>query len=181
MQRAIVRLAVPARAQAWSRPTSRACRPWRTRWRQAREVDPSAKPRMISPSACGNTRDPAGASASLGRTAPRPGPSTVTSDARSEKDCESHIRCLLSTSSSSSHHPTATWPLRNCLRWQRAMAGRCDGGRLSWRRSGARRLTGCLDPRLHPEIRSAQGNSQAAEDLEIANGDAVASGCFDCR
>jgi 2-hydroxychromene-2-carboxylate isomerase len=39
-------------------------------------------------------------------------------------------------------------------------------------------LTGCLDPHLHPEIESAQGNSQAAEDLEIANRDAVTSGCF---
>jgi hypothetical protein len=34
-------------------------------------------------------------------------------------------------------------------------------------------LTRGLDPRLHPEIRLAQGDSQAAED-----GDAVASGCF---
>jgi 2-hydroxychromene-2-carboxylate isomerase len=39
-------------------------------------------------------------------------------------------------------------------------------------------LTRGLDPRLHSEIRSAQGDSQAAEDLEIANRDAVASGCF---
>jgi 2-hydroxychromene-2-carboxylate isomerase len=39
-------------------------------------------------------------------------------------------------------------------------------------------LTRGLEPRLHPEIRSAQGDSQAAGDLEIANGDAVASGCF---
>jgi 2-hydroxychromene-2-carboxylate isomerase len=37
-------------------------------------------------------------------------------------------------------------------------------------------LTRGLDARLHPEIR--QGDSQAAEDLEIANRDAVASGCF---
>jgi 2-hydroxychromene-2-carboxylate isomerase len=35
-----------------------------------------------------------------------------------------------------------------------------------------------LDPRLQSEIQSAQGDSQAAEDLEIANRDAVASGCF---
>jgi 2-hydroxychromene-2-carboxylate isomerase len=39
-------------------------------------------------------------------------------------------------------------------------------------------LTRGLDPRLHPEIQSVQGDSQAAEDLEIANRDAVASGCF---
>ena len=39
-------------------------------------------------------------------------------------------------------------------------------------------LTRGLDPPLHPEIRSAQGDSRAAEDLEIANRDAVASGCF---
>jgi 2-hydroxychromene-2-carboxylate isomerase len=39
-------------------------------------------------------------------------------------------------------------------------------------------LTRGLDPRLQSEIRSAQGDSQAAEDLEIANRDAVASGCF---
>ena len=39
-------------------------------------------------------------------------------------------------------------------------------------------LTRGLDPRLHPEIESAQGDSQAAEDLEIANRDAVASSCF---
>ncbi len=39
-------------------------------------------------------------------------------------------------------------------------------------------LTLGLDPRLHSEIQSAQGDSQAAEDLAIANGDAIASGCF---
>jgi 2-hydroxychromene-2-carboxylate isomerase len=39
-------------------------------------------------------------------------------------------------------------------------------------------LTQGLDSRLHPEIESAQGDSQAAEDLEIANRDAVTSGCF---
>jgi 2-hydroxychromene-2-carboxylate isomerase len=39
-------------------------------------------------------------------------------------------------------------------------------------------LTRGLDPRLHSEIQSAQGDTQAAEDLGIANRDAVASGCF---
>jgi 2-hydroxychromene-2-carboxylate isomerase len=35
-----------------------------------------------------------------------------------------------------------------------------------------------LDPRLHGEIQSAQSDAQAAQDLEIANRDAVAAGCF---
>ena len=39
-------------------------------------------------------------------------------------------------------------------------------------------LTRCLDARLYPEIQAAQENSQAAEDLELANRDAVAGGCF---
>jgi 2-hydroxychromene-2-carboxylate isomerase len=39
-------------------------------------------------------------------------------------------------------------------------------------------LTRGLDPRLHCEIQSAQQDTQAADDLEIANRDAVASGCF---
>jgi 2-hydroxychromene-2-carboxylate isomerase len=39
-------------------------------------------------------------------------------------------------------------------------------------------LTRGLDPRLHGEIQSAQNDAQAAEDLEIANRDAVAAGCF---
>jgi 2-hydroxychromene-2-carboxylate isomerase len=39
-------------------------------------------------------------------------------------------------------------------------------------------LTRGLDLRLHSEIQTAQGDTQAAEDLEIANRDAVASGCF---
>jgi 2-hydroxychromene-2-carboxylate isomerase len=39
-------------------------------------------------------------------------------------------------------------------------------------------LTRGLDPRLHSEIQSAQGDTQVAEDLGIANRDAVASGCF---
>jgi len=39
-------------------------------------------------------------------------------------------------------------------------------------------LTRGLDPRLRSEIQSAQGDTQAAEDLEIANRDAVGSGCF---
>jgi 2-hydroxychromene-2-carboxylate isomerase len=39
-------------------------------------------------------------------------------------------------------------------------------------------LTRGLDPHLHSEIQSAQEDPQAAEDLEIANRDAVASGCF---
>jgi hypothetical protein len=39
-------------------------------------------------------------------------------------------------------------------------------------------LTRGLDPCLHSEIQTAQGDTQAAEDLEIANRDAVASGCF---
>jgi 2-hydroxychromene-2-carboxylate isomerase len=39
-------------------------------------------------------------------------------------------------------------------------------------------LTRCLDSRLHHEIHSAQEDIQAAEDLDIANRDAVALGCF---
>ena len=39
-------------------------------------------------------------------------------------------------------------------------------------------LTRGLDSRLHGEIQSAQSDAQAAEDLEIANRDAVTSGCF---
>jgi len=39
-------------------------------------------------------------------------------------------------------------------------------------------LTRGLDPCLHSEIQTAQGDTQAAEDLEIANRDAVASDCF---
>ena len=35
-----------------------------------------------------------------------------------------------------------------------------------------------LDPRLSAEIQSAQGDTQAAADLESANRDAVGSGCF---
>jgi 2-hydroxychromene-2-carboxylate isomerase len=39
-------------------------------------------------------------------------------------------------------------------------------------------LTRGLAPPLQADIRSAPGDSQAAEDLETANRDAVASGCF---
>ena len=39
-------------------------------------------------------------------------------------------------------------------------------------------LACCIDPHLHPEIELAQADSQAAEDLEIANRDAIALGCF---
>lgn len=39
-------------------------------------------------------------------------------------------------------------------------------------------LKRALDPRLHPEIEAAQDDGQAAEDLETANRDALAAGCF---
>jgi len=35
-----------------------------------------------------------------------------------------------------------------------------------------------LDPQLRAELRAAQSDAQAAEDLAVANRDAVASGCF---
>lgn len=35
-----------------------------------------------------------------------------------------------------------------------------------------------LDPQLRAELRAAQSDAQAAEDLAVANCDAVASGCF---
>jgi 2-hydroxychromene-2-carboxylate isomerase len=39
-------------------------------------------------------------------------------------------------------------------------------------------LMRCLDSGLHSEIQAAHEESEAAEDLEIANRDAVAGGCF---
>jgi 2-hydroxychromene-2-carboxylate isomerase len=39
-------------------------------------------------------------------------------------------------------------------------------------------LACCLDPHLHPEIELAQSDTQATGDLESANRDAIALGCF---
>jgi 2-hydroxychromene-2-carboxylate isomerase len=39
-------------------------------------------------------------------------------------------------------------------------------------------LACCLDPHLHPEIKLAQSDTQATGDLESANRDAIALGCF---
>lgn len=39
-------------------------------------------------------------------------------------------------------------------------------------------LACCLDPNLHPEIELAQSGTQATGDLESANRDAIAFGCF---
>jgi 2-hydroxychromene-2-carboxylate isomerase len=55
--------------------------------------------------------------------------------------------------------------------WRKLFAEGADIGSIE-------ELMGGLDPRLQPEIQSARGDSQAAEDLEMANRDAVASGCF---
>jgi len=39
-------------------------------------------------------------------------------------------------------------------------------------------LACCLDPNLHPEIELAQSDTEATGDLESANRDAIALGCF---
>jgi 2-hydroxychromene-2-carboxylate isomerase len=55
--------------------------------------------------------------------------------------------------------------------WRKLIAEGADVGSIEALMRG-------VDPPLHPEIQAARADSQAAEDLETANQDALAGGCF---